>query len=165
MGSYDEDRRCRMHGSDVAAGADLFVRRRRLHALREQAPVVAMVSLGGALGASARYGIMLAWPTPIDGFPWATMAINITGCGLMGVLMVAITERWVGHRLLRPLLGTGVLGGYTTFSAFAGDVDALVSAGYPARALLYLLSTPVALLITTWAAASLTRRLIAGRAS
>ncbi|ORV47556.1 CrcB protein [Mycolicibacter engbaekii] len=154
-----------MHGSDVAVGADLFVRRRRLHALREQAPVVAMVSLGGALGASARYGIMLAWPTPIDGFPWATMAINITGCGLMGVLMVAITERWVGHRLLRPLLGTGVLGGYTTFSAFAGDVDALVSAGYPARALLYLLSTPVALLITTWAAASLTRRLIAGRAS
>lgn len=81
----------------------------------------------------------------------------------MGVLMVAITELWVGHRLLRPLLGTGVLGGYTTFSTFAGDVDTLVAAGHPVRALVYLITTPVAVLIATWTAASLTRRLIIGR--
>ncbi|WP_198528330.1 fluoride efflux transporter CrcB [Mycolicibacter arupensis] len=131
--------------------------------MRDQAPVVAAVAVGGAIGACARYAVALALPTPADGFPWATLITNVTGCALMGVLMVAITEVWVGHRLLRPLLGTGVLGGYTTFSTFAGDVDTLIAAGQLARALLYLLSTPVAALIATWTAASLARRLIIRR--
>ncbi|OBK84835.1 CrcB protein [Mycolicibacter heraklionensis] len=131
--------------------------------MREQAPVVAAVAVGGAIGAGARYGVALAMPTPAGGFPWATWVINVSGCALMGVLMVAITELWVGHRLLRPLLGTGVLGGYTTFSTFAGDVDTLVAAGHPVRALVYLITTPVAVLIATWTAASLTRRLIIRR--
>jgi|SRR5690625_522532 len=148
--------------SDVTAGVGLFVRHRRPRTMREQAPVVAAVSLGGAIGACARYAIALVWPTHADGFPWATLAANVSGCALMGALMVAITELWVGHRLLRPLLGTGVLGGYTTFSAFAGDVDTL-AAGQPVRALLYLVATPVLVLITTWTAAALTRRLIIRR--
>ncbi|BBY34431.1 fluoride efflux transporter CrcB [Mycolicibacter minnesotensis] len=131
--------------------------------MHEQAPVVAAVAVGGAIGACARYAVALAVPTPVDGFPWATLLTNVSGCALMGVLMVAITEVWVGHRLLRPLLGTGVLGGYTTFSTFAGDVDTLIAAGQLARALLYLLSTPVAALIATWTAASLVRRLIIRR--
>lgn len=152
-------------GSDVTAGPDLFIRRRRSRAVREQAPVVAAVAIGGAIGACARYGIELAWPTPSGGIPWATLAINVSGCALMGALMVAITELWVGHRLLRPLLGTGVLGGYTTFSTFAGDVDTLAAAGHPLRALLYLLTTPVLVLTTTWTAAALTRRLIIRRTS
>ena len=149
----------------VTAGPELFVRRRPAHAVREQAPIVAAVSFGGAVGACARYGLELLWPIPSGGFPWTTLAINVTGCGLMGALMVAITELWVGHRLLRPLLGTGVLGGYTTFSTFAGDVDTLAGAGHPIRALLYLVSTPVLALITTWTVAGLTRRLIIRRAS
>jgi len=131
--------------------------------VHEQAPIVAAVAVGGAIGASARYAVALALPTPAGGFPWATLATNVSGCALMGVLMVAITELWVGHRLLRPLLGTGVLGGYTTFSTFAGDVDTLIADGQPARALVYLLTTPVAVLIATWTAASLTRRLITRR--
>ncbi|UVO12154.1 CrcB family protein [Mycobacterium sp. SVM_VP21] len=125
--------------------------------------MVAAVAVGGAIGACARHGIELAWPTPTAGFPWTILAVNVSGSALMGALMVAITELWVGHRLLRPLLGTGVLGGYTTFSAFAGDVDALVGAGHPARALLYLFTTPILVLITAWAAAALTRRLILRR--
>ncbi len=152
-------------GRDVTAGPDLFVRRRRSSAVRDQAPVVAAVAVGGAIGASARYGIELAWPTPSGGFPWATLAVNVSGCALMGALMVAITELWVGHRLLRPLLGTGVLGGYTTFSTFAGDVDTLAAAGHPVRALLYLLTTPVLVLTATWTMAGLTRRLIIRRTS
>ncbi|NDJ89667.1 fluoride efflux transporter FluC [Mycolicibacter kumamotonensis] len=149
----------------VTPGPELFVRRRRLHAVREQVPVVATVALGGALGACARYGMELAWPTPSGGFPWATLVVNVGGCALMGALMVAITEVWVGHRLLRPLLGTGVLGGYTTFSTFAGDVDSLAAAGHLARALLYLLTTPVLVLVATWTAAAFTRRLITRRTS
>ncbi|MDQ2626196.1 MAG: CrcB family protein [Actinomycetota bacterium] len=144
---------------------ELFVRHRRSRAIREQTPVVAVVALGGAMGACARYGIELAWPTPADGFPWATLAVNVSGCALMGALMVAITELWVGHWLLPPLLGTGVLGGYTTFSTFAGDVDTLAAAGHPVRALVYLIATPVLALITAWTAAALTRRLIIRRTS
>lgn len=131
--------------------------------MREQAPVIAAVAVGGAIGACARYAVALALPTPVGGFPWATLATNVSGCALMGVLMVAITELWVGHRLLRPLLGTGVLGGYTTFSTFAGDVDTLLAAGQPVPALIYLVTTPVAVLIATWSAASLTRRLVIRR--
>lgn len=131
--------------------------------MRAQTPVVATVALGGAVGACARYGIELAWPTPSGGFPWATMVVNVSGCAVMGALMVALTELWVGHRFLRPLLGTGVLGGYTTFSTFAGDVDGLADGGHLAPALGYLLTTPVLVLITTWTAAALTRRLIIGR--
>jgi CrcB protein len=93
------------------------------------------------------------------------MVVNVSGCALMGALMIAITELWVGHRLLRPMLGTGVLGGYTTFSTFAGDVDDLAAAGRLARALLYLLTTPVLVLVTTWTAAALIRRLITRRTS
>lgn len=129
--------------------------------MHEQAPVVAAVAVGGAIGACARYAVALA--LPFDGFPWATLAANVSGCALMGVLMVAITELWVGHRLLRPLLGTGVLGGYTTFSTFAGDVDSMIASGQTVRALAYLLATPVAALIATWTAASLTRRLVIRR--
>lgn len=131
--------------------------------MRDQTPVVAAVAVGGAIGACARYGAGLAWPTPSGGFPWATLAVNVSGCALMGALMVAITELWVGHRLLRPLLGTGVLGGYTTFSTFAGDVDGLAGAGHLVPALLYLLATSVTALVATWTTASLTRRLIIRR--
>lgn len=131
--------------------------------MRDQAPVLAAVAAGGAIGASARYAVALAAPTPAGGFPWATFVTNISGCALMGVLMVAITELWVGHRLLRPLLGTGVLGGYTTFSTFAADVDGLAVGGHPILALAYLCSTPVAVLIATWLTAGLTRRLIIRR--
>lgn len=152
-----------IRGSDVTTGPGLLVRRRRSWPVREQGPVVAAVAVGGAIGACARYGVALALPTPVGGFPWATLVTNVSGCALMGVLMVAITELWVGHRLLRPLLGTGVLGGYTTFSTFAGDVDTMVAAGQPVPALVYLLTTPVAVLIATWTAASLTRRRVIRR--
>jgi CrcB protein len=73
--------------------------------------------------------------------------------------MVAFTEVWTGHRLLRPLLGTGLLGGYTTFSTFAGEVKDLAATGQPAHAALYLVITPAAALMATWVTAALTRHL------
>lgn len=152
-----------MSDADTTTGPDPFLRRGRSRAVREQAPVIAAVATGGAAGACARYGAELVWPTPAGEFPWTTFLVNLTGCAVMGVLMVAITEVWVGHRLLRPLLGTGVLGGYTTFSAFAGEVDTLTANGHPARALLYVGITPVAVLITTWTAATASRHLLTRR--
>ena len=156
-----------MPDSDLTAGTDLFVRRRpqRSRVLRERAPATAAVAVGGGIGAAARYGVELLWPVPSSGFPWSTLVVNVTGCALMGLLMVAITELWVGHQLVRPLLGTGFLGGYTTFSTFAGEVDTLADTGRPGLALLYVASTPITALLATWTAATLTRRLLIRRAS
>lgn len=116
---------------------------RRRDTVRRHWPMLAAISVGGALGALARYGINSALPTAPGAFPWATFLINVLGCGLIGVLMVLITEVWVAHRLLRPFLGVGVLGGFTTFSTYAAETRALLrpdtillAAGYLAGTLL-----------------------------
>jgi CrcB protein len=82
-------------------------------------PVVAVVSVGGGLGSVARYGLA-QWIHPAgDGFPVPTLLTNLVGALLLGILVVAVTEVWPVHPLVRPALGTGVLGGFTTFSTFA----------------------------------------------
>ncbi|WP_225804652.1 fluoride efflux transporter CrcB, partial [Streptomyces sp. NK15101] len=106
--------------------------------LRKELPVVAVVAVGGALGAAARYGAGLAWPTPEGAFPWTVLTVNATGCLALGVLMVLLTETTTApHPLLRPFLGTGFCGGYTTFSTYALDTRRLLGAGDPVRGLLY----------------------------
>lgn len=145
----------RQHSADITlrpAGA----RRDRRHELQ----VVAAVSLGGAIGAVARYAISEAWPTTPETFPWATFVINVSGCVLIGVLMVVVTDVWRRQRLLRPFLGTGVLGGCTTFSGYALDIQRLLNTGHPTTALLYLAGTLIAALVGVWAAAHTTRRLV-----
>jgi CrcB protein len=128
-----------------------------------QAGILAAVAAGGVLGACARYGASLAWPTVPGAFPWTTFWINVTGCTLMGVLMVLITERITAHPLVRPFLGTGVLGGYTTFSTYAVDAQHLFDGGRAGIALLYLAGTLVAALVAVCGAAALTRRLVPPR--
>ncbi|WP_225729059.1 MULTISPECIES: CrcB family protein [unclassified Nocardia] len=142
-----------------------FAARARPNRWREQAPVVAVVAAGGALGATARYAAGLLWPTAGAAFPWTTLVVNVTGCALMGIVMVLITEIWTGHRLLRPFLGTGILGGYTTFSTYTADIERLVGLGHAAPALVYLAATPIAALTATWTTATLTRRLLTRRMS
>lgn len=115
------------------------------HPLTGQGGALVAVSAGGALGALARYGIGLAAP-----FPWATFGINVTGCLLIGALLVAVTARPRVHPLTRPFLGTGFLGGYTTFSTYAVDVHVLVGAGRVVEAAGYLVGTLVAALVATW---------------
>ena len=88
--------------------------------------VLGAIAAGGALGALGRYGLAVAWPHRPGRFPWATFVTNVSGCLLIGVLMVLVVEVWSAHRLLRPFLGVGVLGGYTTFSTFALDSDRLI---------------------------------------
>jgi CrcB protein len=119
--------------------------------------VIGAVALGGAIGAAARYGVGLAWPTPAGAFPWATFTINIVGCALIGVLMVLITEVWTAHRLVRPFAGTGILGGFTTFSTYAVDIHGLANAGAARTAMLYLVTTPVAALAAVWISTAVTR--------
>lgn len=124
--------------------------------------MLAAVALGGAAGSAARYGVALLLPHDAGtGVPWATLAVNGAGCLLIGVLVVLAEGR---HPLLRPLLGAGVLGGFTTFSTFAVDAVVLAERGAVWVAAAYVAGT----LVTALAAVSLgvfaTRRL-AGRAA
>lgn len=116
------------------------------------------VAAGGALGASGRYGVQLLLPAEPSGVPWATLAANVAGCLLMGVLMVLLLEGTAApHRLLRPFLGVGVLGGFTTFSAVATEVDALARAGQAAAAGGYLAVTLLGSLLAVHAGIAATR--------
>jgi CrcB protein len=116
------------------------------------------------VGAECRFGISVMWPQSAGGFPWATFLINVSGCVLIGVLMVLIAEVWSAHRLLRPFLGVGVLGGYTTFSTYVLDVQQLVTAGAARTALLYLIGTPLAAVAAASAGMFITRAgVVAGR--
>jgi fluoride exporter len=126
-------------------------------------PVVAAVALGGMLGAVARYGASLVWPTASGGFPWTTLMVNIVGCALIGVFMVVISEVRAAHRLVRPFFGTGVLGGFTTFSTYAVDVRHLTDVGAARSALAYLGLTPLSALAAVWTAVWATRRVRAWR--
>jgi CrcB protein len=127
-------------------------------------PVLVAIALGGSLGALARYGVQSALPAAPAGFPWATFLVNVSGCLLIGVLMVVITEVRAAHRLVRPFLGVGVLGGFTTFSTYVVDVQRTVAAGAPVTGLVYLGATMAAALAAATAGMWLTRR-VAGRAA
>ncbi|MFG2780132.1 fluoride efflux transporter CrcB [Streptomyces prunicolor] len=130
---------------------------------RGQGPVVAVVALGGALGAVARYAASLWWPAQGGGFPWTTFGINVVGCAVIGVFMVVITDVWAAHRLVRPFFGTGVLGGFTTFSTYAVDIQKLVDGGHPRTALAYLAATLIAALAAVWLGATTARRVLKWR--
>jgi fluoride exporter len=125
------------------------------------AVVLGAVAAGGVLGAEARAGLAALLPTAAEGFPWATLLVNVTGCLLIGVLLVLVTEAGRGHPLARPFLGVGVLGGYTTFSGYAVDAQRLLAGGHAGTALAALAATPVLALLAVSGAAALTRRAVA----
>ena len=93
------------------------------------------VALGGAIGSTARYGVNLLAARISPGFPLGTMSVNIAGCFVMGLLASALALR--GGQNLAPLLLTGVLGGFTTFSAFALDTLTLWQRGAVLPAVAY----------------------------
>jgi fluoride exporter len=119
-------------------------------------PVLAAISAGGVIGALARYGLATAWPHDPVGFSWAIWTVNVSGCFLIGVLMVLIARRRPKRRLIRPFLGVGILGGYTTFSTSVVDVQQAAAHGAAGVALLYLGATIVGALLAAWAGGALT---------
>ncbi|MGO4463582.1 CrcB family protein [Streptomyces sp. M-16] len=143
-------------GEAIDPDVDLHVPAQRAE---PQGRVLTAIAAGGALGASARFGVSLLWPTGPGAFPWATFWINVSGCALIGVLMVLISEggRSAPHPLVRPFVGVGVLGGFTTFSTYAVEFSGLLDAGRAEVALAYAGFTVVAALGAVWAAASATR--------
>lgn len=97
------------------------------------------VAVGGMVGALGRWGLTQAWPTDASGFPWATFAINVSGSFLLALLPALAVVRQ--RRALAAGLGPGVLGGFTTLSAYSEQARALLDAGRTGLALTYLVGT------------------------
>ncbi len=110
---------------------------------------VAAIAVGGGLGSVARYLLSAAFPAG-HGFPWAIFAVNVSGSFVLGALMVYLLEIWPPRRFLRPFLAVGLIGGYTTFSTYAGGVMTLLTGGAPALADAYALSSILAALGAVW---------------
>jgi CrcB protein len=142
---------------------DMSVRQRRPVGHRTQWSVILVISVGGAIGALARYGLGIAFPAAPMAVPWTTLAINTAGCFLIGALMVLVTQVWAGWRLIRPFLGVGVLGGFTTFSTYVVDIQRLVDVRATGTALAYLAGTILAALAATYSGLTLTRWAITRR--
>ena len=95
------------------------------------------VALGGALGAVGRYLVGLSLKTA-SGFPWATMSVNIFGSLLMGLVIGWLSRQNGGGEALRLFIAVGILGGFTTFSAFSMDLFDLLQKREMAATMLYL---------------------------
>jgi len=118
------------------------------------------VALGGALGAVGRYltgvaAIRLIGP----GFPWGTLAVNVLGCFAMGLVVVALAH--LSATRFAPLVMTGLLGGFTTFSAFSLDALTIWERGQPGLAAVYVLASVVLSLAAIGAGIGLARSIAA----
>lgn len=135
-----------------------------LDALRTVPPIVlGAVALGGVIGSLARYGLLVAFPPQPGRFETATFLANAVGGLLIGALMVVVTDIAPDRRLLRPFLGAGVLGGFTTFSTFIVGVGRAVDADAALLALAYATATIAAALAAAATGMWATRRLTARR--
>lgn len=114
-----------------------------------------VIALGGATGAVLRWSLSEAVP-PGSGFPWATFLVNVTGSFALGALPAWRMVR--RRRLLALGVGPGLLGGYTTLSAYAEETRALLGDGATATALVYLLGTLTACVTAAGLAARLSSR-------
>lgn len=110
---------------------------------------LAAIAVGGGIGSVARYLLSAAFPAGL-GFPWAILTVNVSGCFCLGFLMVYLLEVWPPRRFLRPFLAVGLLGGYTTFSTYAGGVMTLLTSHAATLADAYALSSIFAALVAVW---------------
>lgn len=119
--------------------------------------IVLVVAAGGAIGGAARYALNLWLPTQPGGMPWSTLVENVTGCFMLGALIVFLLDVWRPGRYLRPFLGVGVLGGFTTFSTYTTDTLALIRAHEIPLALAYASGTLVLALLGSWSGITVAR--------
>ena len=102
--------------------------------------LLGLVALGGALGTTVRWSLGTAFPVPPGAFPWTTFAINVVGSLLLGMLLESLARSgpdggW--RRWLRLGAGTGVMGGFTTYSTFMVESDLLIRGGHVGLAAAY----------------------------
>jgi CrcB protein len=125
--------------------------------------VLAAIAIGAFAGGLARYGLGLADPTGHGAFPAATFAINVSGSFVLALGMVLVLEVWPPTTYVRPVLGVGFCGAYTTFSTWMLGTDQLVSSHHVATAAWYLAASLLAGLAATSLGLSAGRAVVAHR--
>ena len=123
---------------------------------------LAVIAIGGMIGATARFKVAEALPIKPGHFPWATFWINLSGSFLLGFLLVVLLDRMPADRYVRPLLATGVLGAYTTMSTFAVEAALLVKDDHAATAVLYALGSVAAGVLLAYAGITIARLTVVG---
>lgn len=132
--------------SSIDPDVDLHDARQTAESKHHPWRISLVIACGGALGAYGRWLIGSHWTVPATGLPLTTLFINTAGCFFIGVLMVLIEQSLTGRQYLRPFLGVGVLGGFTTFSTYSVEtVQRLTDA--PGIGILYFFVTPLAALL------------------
>jgi fluoride exporter len=119
-----------------------------------------LATVGGGIGAGARFIVqagMMRWLGP--GFPWWTLAINVVGSFLMGVVVELVASRFANSAEVRTFLATGILGGFTTFSAFSLDFVTLIDAKQQTAAMLYAIGSVSLSILALYAGLILARAL------
>ena len=112
---------------------------------------LALVMLGGALGAGLRYGVGLAASPLGEAFPWGTFIVNVAGGFAAGLLIAFLIARGEAADPWRLLLGVGLLGGFTTFSAFSAETASMLERGEFPLAVLYVSASVAAALAALFA--------------
>lgn len=148
-----------VHPHVIDPDVDLHDPAQRAETTPREWDLLAVMAAGGVAGAEARYGLARALPHAAGAFPWATVITNASGCLLIGVLMVVLLDVIRPHRFVRPFLGVGVLGGFTTYSTFAVDTQQLIVRHRPGVAIAYIAVTFVSCLLAVWLATVVTRAL------
>ena len=119
---------------------------------------VIAIAIGGAAGSVLRYWMSTAVSHALGrAFPYGTLAVNVLGCLLMGMLFVVFATRGTGDGVLRAGILIGVLGGFTTFSAFSMETFILIEEGALLKALLNMAVSLVLCIVATWAGVIVTR--------
>jgi CrcB protein len=119
---------------------------------------LAAIFAGGCLGAVARAELAQALPTHPGQWPWATFIVNVVGAFLVGYFITRLQERLPLSAYRRPLLGTGLCGGLTTFSTMQLEMLRMLDAGDTGLAVAYALASVAAGFLAVAVATNLTRR-------
>ena len=142
-----------------------LARRRRKHTrlrdvVREQKDVLVVIATGGAIGSLGRWGVDELIPHGASEFAWSTFIVNVSGGLFLGLLTAFMLDILAATRYVRPFLGIGVLGGWTTFSTYMFDTRAMLATGQvPTGLILYLGGTLLTGLVSAWVG------LVAGRSA
>jgi CrcB protein len=104
---------------------------------RPRMVVLAATAMGGVLGALARYSLEETFPAAPGHIPWVVLAINVSGSALLGLVLVILIEQFPHTRLARAVIGTGIIGAYTTFSTFVVGAVTIGRDGHVTTAAIY----------------------------
>lgn len=120
-----------------------------------------LAALGGGIGAGGRHLVNIAFGRMFaSDFPWHTMFVNVVGSLLMGMLIATLAFKLSGSLEMRTFLATGILGGFTTFSAYSLDFATLVERGATLNAMSYAAGTVVLSIAALFAGLYLMRALL-----